>query len=41
VRFVGPPTAVPAAAVQHAEGRKRLCYFRDPDGVVLELAEYT
>jgi len=40
VAFVGPPTAVPAGVVKHDAGRKRLCYFRDPDGVILELAEY-
>jgi hypothetical protein len=22
-------------------GRKRLCYFHDPEGVLLEVAEYT
>ncbi len=41
VEFIGPPTAVPGGVVKHDEGRKRLCYFRDPDGVLLELAEYT
>jgi catechol 2,3-dioxygenase-like lactoylglutathione lyase family enzyme len=41
VEFIGPPTAVPGSVVKHDEGRKRLCYFRDPDGVLLELAEYT
>ncbi len=40
VPFIGPPTAVPGSAVRHTEGQKRLCYFRDPDGVLLELAEY-
>ena len=40
VRFIGPPTAVPGSAVRHAEGQKRLCYFHDPDGTLLELAEY-
>jgi catechol 2,3-dioxygenase-like lactoylglutathione lyase family enzyme len=40
VEFVGPPTAVPSGVVKHDAGRKRLCYFHDPDGVILELAEY-
>ncbi len=40
VTFIGPPTAVPGDQVKHAEGQKRLCYFHDPDGVLLELAEY-
>ncbi|NIA13949.1 MAG: hypothetical protein GWP08_07700 [Nitrospiraceae bacterium] len=41
VAFIGPPTAVPGTAVRHEEGQKRLCYFHDPDGVLLEIAEYT
>lgn len=41
VEFVGAPTVVPSGVVKHDEGRKRLCYFRDPDGVLLEFAEYT
>ncbi len=41
VTLVGPPTAVPGGVVKHDAGRKRLCYFHDPDGVLLELAEYT
>ena len=40
VDFIGPPTRVPEATIKHDEGRKSLCYFRDPDGVILELAEY-
>lgn len=40
VPFVGPPVAVPGAVIRHAAGDKRLCYFHDPDGVLLELAEY-
>jgi catechol 2,3-dioxygenase-like lactoylglutathione lyase family enzyme len=40
VTFFGPPTAVPPGTIRHDEGRKRLCYLRDPDGVILELAEY-
>lgn len=40
VEFLSPPTGVPERVVTHDAGRKRLCYFRDPDGVILELAEY-
>ncbi len=40
VRFLGPPVAVPLETVSHEAGQKRLCYFHDPDGVLLELAEY-
>ena len=40
VAFVGAPTAVPSGVVKHDAGQKRLCYFYDPDGVILELAEY-
>lgn len=41
VPFQGPPVAVPGDVVRHDAGRKRLCYFHDPDGVLLELTEYT
>ena len=41
VIFIGPPTDVPGGVIRHDAGRKRLCYFHDPDGVLLELAEYT
>ena len=40
VEFVGPPVKVPGDVVRHDAGDKRLCYFHDPDGVILELAEY-
>lgn len=40
VQFVGAPARVPSDVVQHQRGNKRLCYFLDPDGVLLELAEY-
>jgi len=37
VTFVSPPVLVPFSV----DGRtKRLCYFRDPEGNILELAEY-
>ncbi len=34
------PVAVPAGVVSHDAGRKTLVYFLDPDGVILELAQY-
>ena len=40
VSLIGPPVAVPGQVVQHEAGDKMLCYFHDPDGVLLELAEY-
>lgn len=40
VTFFSPPTEVPAGVVAHDAGRKSLCYFHDPDGVILELAAY-
>lgn len=40
VHFFGPPVSVPGGVVQHDDGEKSLCYFHDPDGVVLELAAY-
>ena len=40
VEFLGEPMAVPLDAVRHLSGRKRLCYFHDPEGVLLEIAEF-
>jgi catechol 2,3-dioxygenase-like lactoylglutathione lyase family enzyme len=40
VALVSPPVVVPGGVVRHDDGQKRLCYFHDPDGVLLELAEY-
>lgn len=40
VEFVSPPVAVPEEVVRHGSGRKRLCYFHDPEGNILELAEF-
>lgn len=34
------PVRVPAGVVQHDAGEKILVYFLDPNGVILELAEY-
>lgn len=40
VPIIGETVAVPATAITHDAGRKILCYFLDPDGILLELAEY-
>ena len=37
VPFVSPPVPVPFSVVGV---RKRLCYLRDPDGALVEIAEY-
>jgi glyoxylase I family protein len=34
------PVRVPAGVVRHDAGEKTLVYLLDPDGVILELAEY-
>lgn len=38
VEAVSPPVTVPFAIVEGL--RKRLCYLRDPDGVLVEIASY-
>lgn len=40
VKVFSDPVAVPNGVITHDAGRKILCYFLDPDGVLLELAEY-
>jgi len=41
VEFFGEPVTVPDGIIQRAAGAKKtLVYFLDPDGVILELAEY-
>lgn len=40
VRRFSDPVQVPRGIVQFAAGDKTLMYFLDPDGVILELAEY-
>ena len=40
VTFFSDPIRVPAGVVKFAAGDKTLVYFLDPDGVILELAEY-
>ena len=38
--LVSEPVVVPTDVITHHEGHKILCYFLDPDGVLLELTEY-
>nr|VFK53122.1 MAG: Catechol 2,3-dioxygenase [Candidatus Kentron sp. TUN]VFK53966.1 MAG: Catechol 2,3-dioxygenase [Candidatus Kentron sp. TUN]VFK61511.1 MAG: Catechol 2,3-dioxygenase [Candidatus Kentron sp. TUN] len=40
IDVLSSPASVPASTVSHQEGAKWFCYLRDPDGVILELAEY-
>jgi catechol 2,3-dioxygenase-like lactoylglutathione lyase family enzyme len=40
VTLFSEPVRVPAGVVSFAAGEKTLVYFLDPDGVILELAEY-
>ncbi|MFM8618409.1 MAG: VOC family protein [Opitutaceae bacterium] len=40
VTLLSDPVRVPAGVVKFAAGDKTLLYFLDPDGVILELAEY-
>lgn len=40
VAIFSDPVRVPHGVVQHDGGEKTLVYFLDPDGVILELAEY-
>jgi catechol 2,3-dioxygenase-like lactoylglutathione lyase family enzyme len=40
VEFFSEPVRVPAGVVRHDQGEKTLVYFLDPDGVILELAQY-
>ncbi len=42
VEVFGEPVGVPAGVVEFAAGaRKTLVYFLDPDGVIIELAQYS
>jgi glyoxylase I family protein len=41
IKVFGEPVQVPGNVIEHDAGHKTLLYFLDPDGVVLELAEYT
>ena len=38
--LISEPIVVPTDVITHQEGHKVLCYFLDPDGVLLELTEY-
>ena len=40
VEVFSSPVTVPSGIVEHSAGEKTLCYFLDPDGVLLELAQY-
>ena len=40
VKLLSEPIAVPKAVMADKPIRKSLCYFHDPDGVLLEIAEY-
>jgi catechol 2,3-dioxygenase-like lactoylglutathione lyase family enzyme len=40
VELLGEPVVVPETVVTHDAGHKTLCYFHDPDGVLLEITEY-
>ena len=40
VELFSEPVKVPAGVVTHDQGEKTLVYFLDPDGVILELAQY-
>jgi catechol 2,3-dioxygenase-like lactoylglutathione lyase family enzyme len=40
VTVFSDPVKVPQGVVNHDAGEKTLVYFLDPDGVILELAEY-
>jgi len=40
VTLFSDPVRVPAGVVKFAAGDKTLVYFLDPDGIILELAEY-
>ena len=40
VTIIGETVDVPESVVTHDAGHKILCYFLDPDGILLELAEY-
>lgn len=40
VKPLGEPVIVPETVVTHDAGHKKLCYFYDPDGVLLEVTEY-
>lgn len=40
VNLLSEPVTVPTSVINHDAGHKMLCYFYDPDGVLLEITEY-
>ena len=40
VSILSPPIRVPHEVVKLTTANKALCYFHDPDGILVELAEY-
>lgn len=40
VKLLSEPVVVPETVVTHDAGHKMLCYFHDPDGILLEITEY-
>ena len=40
ISILSPPIRVPHEVVKRTTANKALCYFLDPDGVLVELAEY-
>ena len=40
VKVISEPVVVPASTITHEAGQKTLFYILDPDGILLELAEY-
>lgn len=40
VKLLGEPVTVPQEVVTHDAGSKMLCYFHDPDGVLLGITDY-
>jgi catechol 2,3-dioxygenase-like lactoylglutathione lyase family enzyme len=40
IELFSEPVTVPASVIEHDAGQKTLVYFTDPDGVILELAQY-
>lgn len=40
VGLLSDPVVVPETVVTHDAGHKMLCYFNDPDGVLIEITEY-
>ena len=41
VHFLSDPVSIPEDVESGESGKKTLCYFLDPDGILLELAQYS